>query len=55
MNETAKTKGQILADSLTAKKENVFEKQADVTDAIFEYAEGYKKFLDEAKQFCQQP
>ena len=49
MNETAKTKGQILADSLTAKKENVFEKQADVTDAIFEYAEGYKKFLDEAK------
>ena len=49
MKETAKTKGQILSETLTAKKENIFEKQTDKTDAIFAYAEGYKTFLNAAK------
>ena len=49
MNETAKTKGQLLQDNLTAKKENIFEKQTDKLDAIFSYAEGYKAFLNAAK------
>lgn len=49
MNKTAKTKGQILSESLFAKKENIFEKQVEKNDAIFSYAEGYKAFLDAAK------
>ena len=49
MKETAKTKGQILSETLTAKKENIFEKQTGKTDAIFAYAEGYKTFLNAAK------
>ena len=49
MNETAKTKGQILSETLIAKKENVYEKKGDGIDKIFQYAEGYKRFLDAAK------
>lgn len=49
MNGNEKSKGQILFETLTAKKENIFEKQTEKTDAIYSYAEGYKKFLDAAK------
>ena len=41
MNETAKTKGQLLSEKLTAKKENIFEKQSEKIGEIFSYAEGY--------------
>ena len=49
MKETAKTEGQILSEKLTAKKENIFEKQSEKIGEIFSYAEGYKSFLDAAK------
>ena len=49
MADTKKTKGQILSDELLSKKENIFEKQAEKTKEIFDYAEGYKTFLDGAK------
>ena len=49
MSKTEKTKGQILSDELLSKKENIFEKQGEKTKAIFDYAEGYKTFLDGAK------
>lgn len=49
MQKTEKTKGQILSDELLSKKENIFEKQAEKAKAIFDYAEGYKTFLDAAK------
>ena len=49
MNETAKTEGQILRESLTVQKENIFEKYPEKRSAIFAYAEGYKSFLDAAK------
>jgi len=45
-----KSLGQEMLDSLSYKKKNVFE-EADAAKIkkIFDYAEGYKKFLDEAK------
>ena len=49
MNETAKTEGQILSETLTAKKESIYEKQSGKIGEIFAYAEGYKYFLDAAK------
>lgn len=45
-----KTKGQLLSERLTMKKENVFEKaDAEKNELIYRYAEDYKTFLDEAK------
>lgn len=45
-----KTKGQALSEELTYKKTNVYEKaDAARIEEIFQYAEGYKAFLDAAK------
>ena len=45
-----KTEGQMLAEKLFYKSENSFEKlDASETERAFEYANGYKKFLDNAK------
>ena len=49
MSQNEKTKGQILSETLLSKKENVFEKKAEKIGAMMDYAEDYKKFLDEAK------
>ena len=45
-----KTKGQILREELFYKKKNAFEcKSKTDLDAVMDYAEGYKKFIDAAK------
>lgn len=45
-----KTKGQILAEELSYKKESYFETaDAATVEKMFEYAQGYMRFLDEAK------
>ncbi len=45
-----KTKGQLRADELSYKKENIFETATEEKiEKIYAYAEGYKAFLDAAK------
>lgn len=45
-----KSKGQELLEALTYKKKNIFEEaSAEKVKAIFDYCEGYKVFLDNAK------
>ena len=45
-----KTKGQILAEELSYKKESYFETADEATvKKMFDYAKGYMTFLDEAK------
>ncbi len=49
-NMSEKTNGQLLAEKLTYKSENSFDKLKDCElEAASEYALGYKKFLDSAK------
>lgn len=48
--EEKKSKGQELMDKLSYKKKNIFETASDKEiKEIYEYCEGYKAFLDEAK------
>ena len=50
MEEKEKTKGQQLAEELTFSKKNVYESADDEKmQKIFDYAEGYKAFLNAAK------
>lgn len=50
MAEAKKTEGQLLSEKLSYKRKNYFETASKEELAeIFEYAEGYKHFLDEAK------
>ena len=50
MSDTKKVEGKKLLEELGYKKKNVFEEADKKTlKKIFEYAEGYKKFLDKAK------
>ncbi len=47
---TEKTKGQLRAEELSYKKENIFENASEEKiEKIYAYAEGYKAFLDAAK------
>ena len=50
MKDAKKSEGQQLLEELSYKKKNVFEEADEKTKKkIFEYAEGYKTFLDNAK------
>ena len=45
-----KTKGQLLREELFYTKKSAFETMKQVElDAVMDYAEGYKKFIDAAK------
>ena len=50
MEEKSKSQGQLLMEKLSYKKKNCYEKaQPAEIENMFEYAEGYKDFLDRAK------
>ena len=48
MDNKEKSKEELLKEKLFYKKKNAF-KQNDDSEAVMAYAEGYKKFLDNAK------
>ena len=49
MSEKEKSAGELLKEKLVYKKKSAFEKCPDEKEAAFDYCEGYKKFLDNAK------